>query len=489
MLWLALSLLLLLPLPAQTPSGWLADGTPDRTPYFVEDAGDGPCVLLVGGIHGNEPAGARAVAQIGSWQLRRGRLIRVPRANVRALAAGKRRTPGLPRSRSDLNRCFPAEEGQPARTPLAHDLWALVERERPDWILDCHEGFDFTQRNPKSVGSSIIICTEARTRRRALGMLRAVNRTIEAPDLRFVLKGPPVLGSLVRAAHERLGIPGMILETTKKAQRLPLRVRQHRTMVRAFLSDLGLVSGRLDRIFSRERLNLRVALYDGGGTGSSGPPAMERSLRGEEGIRMHRVDAVDVRAGRVEECDVFLVPGGSASKQARALGKAGRRVVRKHIAGGGGYLGHCAGAYLAATNYSWSLKILDAKVIDRAHWARGRGTARVELSPSGQALFGIRDQQPIGLRYANGPLLAPSGWDQLPDYEVLGRYRNEINRGGKAPEGVMLGTPAIVRARFRRGRVLLMSPHPEYTEGRRGMIVPALRWVAGWDEEARGAGD
>ena len=42
-------------------SGVLAKGTQWETAFYQRDSGvDGPVVLVTGGIHGNEPAGARA---------------------------------------------------------------------------------------------------------------------------------------------------------------------------------------------------------------------------------------------------------------------------------------------------------------------------------------------------------------------------------------------------------------------------------------------
>ncbi len=48
--------------------GMLAEGTEWETDYFVIDSdADGPTVLLIGGMHGNEPSGSRAAAQILHW--------------------------------------------------------------------------------------------------------------------------------------------------------------------------------------------------------------------------------------------------------------------------------------------------------------------------------------------------------------------------------------------------------------------------------------
>jgi len=484
--WLRLAWLLLLvttPVPAQRDEARvIAEGTPFATEVLVRRAGPGPTVMLIGGIHGNEPAGARAVRQIADWRLERGTLLCVARANVLALAADQRRTPDLPNDQSDLNRQFPKEPDAQPVGALAKALWQLVRDTDPDWLIDCHEGFDFTQENPNSVGSSVIAVAHDQARARADEMLAAVNADIEVESRRFVRKINPVKGSLARSAFDRLGVRSMILETTKKAQRLPVRTRQHRVMVRRFLRTLRMVHGDEDRIVpaSAPRAVLRAAVFDDDGCSARGVGALEASLAGVEGLRLHRVDGADVRAGRLAAFDALLVPGGGGSKEAASLGENGRETVRQFVRDGGGYLGFCAGAYLASSNYKWSLKIIDAQVIDRAHWKRGRGTTDVELTRQGQGLFSTRPPN-LKIYYANGPLLAPGLDPQIPDFEPLAHYRSEINATGNAPEGVMLGTPAMVRGSFGRGRVFVSSPHPELTSGYEVMVERALRWACAAD--------
>ena len=58
---------------------------------------DGPIVAVTGGIHGNEPSGARAAEQIRHWPIERGKLIVVPRVNTAALELNQRRIPHAPK--------------------------------------------------------------------------------------------------------------------------------------------------------------------------------------------------------------------------------------------------------------------------------------------------------------------------------------------------------------------------------------------------------
>ncbi len=108
---------------------------------------------------------------------------------------------------------------------------------------------------------------------------------------------------------------------------------------------------------------IRVAVYDDTGV-SKKLPELLSVLDEYSYLTYDRLKGADIRAGKLAEYDVVIHPGGSGSKQAKGLEEAGREQVRAFVEAGGGYLGICAGSYLASNNYSWSLNILDAKVIE-----------------------------------------------------------------------------------------------------------------------------
>lgn len=82
--------------------------------------GDGPTLLLMGGVHGGEYEGQIAIANLArALQAKdiRGRVILLPMANAPAATAGLRTSPI---DEGNLNRLFP---GDPAGTPsqiIAH---------------------------------------------------------------------------------------------------------------------------------------------------------------------------------------------------------------------------------------------------------------------------------------------------------------------------------------------------------------------------------
>ena len=216
-----------------------------------------------------------------------------------------------------------------------------------------------------------------------------------------------------------------------------------------------------------------IAMLIGDGVGGRGPNMIEATLTAA-GYRVTRVNATDIRAGKLAGAQVLIVPGGHCRLQATALGQDGCEVIKKFVADGGGYVGVCAGCYLASSHYKWSLHLLPVNVVDPTNWERGNKRLAVELTPTGQTAFS-RKEKDLKVLYHNGPVLAPT--DGAGEALIsLAVYREEVTRNG-AKTGLMLGTPAAVAARYGKGWAIGISPHPEQTEGLREMLPAALRWA------------
>lgn len=216
-----------------------------------------------------------------------------------------------------------------------------------------------------------------------------------------------------------------------------------------------------------------VAMLVGDGVSGKGPAMIEETLTAE-GYKLVKLDAADIRAGKLKGAAVLIVPGGVSRTQATALGRDGREIVKQFVADGGGYVGFCAGCYLVSSGYDWSLHLLPVRVVDTANWERGIKPLAVELTPAGKAAFGRADER-VQVKYHNGPVLAPAPGSEGALHS-LAVYREELTRKG-AKEGLMLGTPAAVAGRYGKGWAIGISPHPEQTDGLRDMLPAALRWA------------
>ncbi len=467
----------------------IAAGTPQATESYIHETGmAGPTVMIVGGAHGNEPAGAAAAETIRRWPLLKGKLVVVARANVLALQANTRLIPISNTNLNNLNRNYPrAGKEEPARGEVAEGIWALVLKHKPAWLLDLHEGFDFNQLNDKSVGSSIIVFPSKEGSAMADRMLDAVNASITNSELKFVRRNMPIDGSLARAAAEHLHIPAMTLETTAK-QAFALRVRQHEIMVHCLLAALGMVDrvtpaevagsqteGREKPGRTESEAGIRIALYNGPGTGGRGPRMLTEKFDHSQAASITEVGPEEIAGGILTNYDVIIFAGGSGSKQAEALTEAGRNQIRQFVATGGGYVGICAGAYLATSGYSWSLGLINARTVS-PKWRRGQGDVKFEMTDSGRSVFGALSGT-NEVHYANGPIISPAGKTELPKYDVLAYYRSELAENG-SPAGVMMNSPAIFSSQYQKGQVICISPHPEQTKGLEEIVPQAVEWAA-----------
>src|SRR5512145_2407651 len=118
----------LLLLAALFPFPRLDGGTPMGR---IRDSGvSGPRVLVVAGLHGDEPSGIQAAKRLSLLRRpKRGALVLLPEAHGEAIAAGTRMGGDPP---VDLNRTFPGDEAS-----LAGGIFALALE--ADLVLDLHE--------------------------------------------------------------------------------------------------------------------------------------------------------------------------------------------------------------------------------------------------------------------------------------------------------------------------------------------------------------
>ncbi len=221
---------------------------------------------------------------------------------------------------------------------------------------------------------------------------------------------------------------------------------------------------------------IEVAIYTGAGVSNKSRSSLVAALSQQPRLGLRDITADEIRQGKLAAVKVLVHPGGSGSQQGQSLGPEGRRQIREFVQRGGGYVGICAGAYLATCDYDWSLRLLDAKVVDRQHWNRGFGNVDLSLTPRGRELLGV-DRQRLSIYYHQGPLLAPAENPNIPDYEDLAKFETEIAQNGAAP-GIMLGQTAIATGVFHQGRVFCFSPHPERTAGLEKMLLRAVIWSA-----------
>ncbi|MFP6767991.1 MAG: BPL-N domain-containing protein [Planctomycetaceae bacterium] len=414
----------------------------------------GPTVLVVAGGARRQRFPLHALGQLDAWPLTRGRLVTL------------------------------AIDG----SSVPERLEDFADSLDPDWVIRLREDIYYPRTGWDLFGGCLIHTDARRLNNASDRALKTVNASVTESANRFRRLAPkkdarfPLL-----AMADRIDARGILLVNAARQNTTPTRpfrastrIRQHRLMLHALLGHLKMIDRDInpDHLVARHerRQRLAVGIYDGPGSGDPMPfvSDLQQGLRRIEG---HPLQPVEIRNGALERFDVVIFPGGMASHQFDALEKTGRRAVQDFVRRGGGYVGICAGAYMAATRpYTWGLGLIDARIVDHDHWARGIGTVTIELSDPGRTLFG-NHRGPLDYHYGNGPIFAPAKKKELPDYRVLAWYRTAVPGRGGADPAVMINTPAILSGRYGKGRVLVSSGHSEWSAGIEAFMLRYVEWT------------
>ena len=170
--------------------------------------------------------------------------------------------------------------------------------------------------------------------------------------------------------------------------------------------------------------------------------------------------------------DVVVFPGGNAKRQAEALGVEGRTAVRAFVRSGGGFVGICAGAYLATSQFKWSSGLIKVQSVSgsfevpelgrRLMEDRGVGDVTIEFTRAGELLFGQQRRREI--RYSGGPVFLRGELEAADGCAVLATFASEMVQY-EPQRNTMIGKPAMIASKYGEGLVIAISPHPELSDG------------------------
>ncbi|MGE5561310.1 MAG: M99 family carboxypeptidase catalytic domain-containing protein [Chloroflexota bacterium] len=190
----------------------VAAGTKYATDLYVFDSGvPGPTFMIVGGVHGNEPAGYGAALQFkDEVMIKAGRVLVLPQANILGDSRKSRYVEGS----TDLNRLFPDSKGEVPTHPLALAIWNVIKDYRVDYLVDFHEGYDYySNPNNSAVGQTFIYYPSAEMQALANSTVASLNKGIKDSYHQFKALRYPVPGSIARASGQFLGVKSAIIES------------------------------------------------------------------------------------------------------------------------------------------------------------------------------------------------------------------------------------------------------------------------------------
>jgi len=265
------------------------------------------------------------------------------------------------------------------------------------------------------------------------------------------------------------------IDSVRKKFNLP-SLEKERTVTVSFIDKL--VEKKTFPLIERN-----IAIYSDKGVADDSLK-MVASLLQKEKYAYQEIDIPSIQKEELSKYDLLIVPGGLSNEMADALGNEGREAIRKFVHHGGGYVGICAGAYLASATFEKFLGLVNVKSNHSQEYMPrigmqeqrqlGSGTVKLEFSTEGEHFFA---KGAFGnMEYINGPIFIDAGRSDLPFFVILAAFRSDIYRYN-FQQGTMPNTPAIVAGQFGQGYVILFSPHPELTNGTESMFLDAVRAV------------
>jgi hypothetical protein len=237
-------------------------GTQWETPISIRSSGlDGPTLVVLGGVHGNEPGGWFAAGDIATWEPAAGVLAVLPRANQLAINQFLRLIDG----EGDLNRMYPGDpESETPMSRLAAEITALANEIEADVLLDLHESWSFyvdreaagfvnREVNGTAFLGQTITGGVGPRAGIASQLAEAVNPTLASEREHFITReGSPFArndtvgptgtrgrSSLALGGHVP-GLTPVLVETGQEGQSVDRRIELHRMVARATMDLLGM---------------------------------------------------------------------------------------------------------------------------------------------------------------------------------------------------------------------------------------------------------
>jgi hypothetical protein len=230
--------------------------------YKIFGREDGNTLLIIGGIHGNEPGGYLAASHYVDLTLKQGNLYVVPRANLNSILQNERGHSG------DYNRKFASKLNTENKDDKIISVLKQLMQES-DCVLNLHDGSGFYREtwiddlnNPFRFGQSIIADCDTYSVKEtgkdirlgdlARAVVEAVNTEIPNKKYRFHFanhnsisketKYPDMRKTATFYALTQHHIPAFGVETSKSLPSDEMKVEHQILVINAFLKELDIIA-------------------------------------------------------------------------------------------------------------------------------------------------------------------------------------------------------------------------------------------------------
>ena len=230
----------------------LEDTTYQTQAYFFDSQKPGPAILILGGTHGDEPAGYESAFRLLEYfhqnPPNKAKIIIIPEANRLAVENFNRRVPvpkGVDKEKGNLNRCYPGKEDGFPMQQMAYQIQKLAIENNVQTFIDLHEA-----RRPhldtdpegetKGLGQTIIYYPNEASTILVINMLDGMNASLQDPSAKFSSLERPIKNSAAWWAGETLGIAAFTFETSRSFS-LDQRIEFHLKLVEIVLESMEML--------------------------------------------------------------------------------------------------------------------------------------------------------------------------------------------------------------------------------------------------------
>ena len=234
----------------------MADSPYETALHILGSGLPGEVLMVLGGVHGNEPGGWLAAERIvEDLRPAQGALLVVPHANQQATELFVRTTDEM----GDLNRLYPGDPPGPPMAQMAHELVEAMRAFHVSLVLDLHESWSFfkgrTQSGTAFLGQTVTTLPGEPGTSIAQGIVNEVNQRIEAPHEELFFRNRsfasrarqfwPTGGGSTSSLGLPNFVPGLsaILIEMGQQQALERRVAIHVEVVKEGMQLLGIRRG------------------------------------------------------------------------------------------------------------------------------------------------------------------------------------------------------------------------------------------------------
>jgi glutamine amidotransferase-like uncharacterized protein len=193
------------------------------------------------------------------------------------------------------------------------------------------------------------------------------------------------------------------------------------------------------------------------------------SILTNAGYNVVEMDSSAIASQLTDEYEVLIGPGSDDLVWDIINDASLKTTIQNFVSTGGAYIGICGGAIIGAERLYYSYNgmnipltmvgLLDADAVENSDWTNyyiGNSiTANFIVDTESSIFDGLHSGDAVLMTYAAGPTFSTSTED------VLLRFNQNLYSGLRDYQ--VSGRPAVITGTYGQGKVVLSSPHPEYS--------------------------